>query len=122
MTLHTPARTTRLDGRELRSRQTRENIILAVRHLFGQGVVLPPVDVIARKAGCSKRTLFCHFPTIADLRMAAFTDAQVAAFDARLQQLSPRDRVASWLSQRLPAENSPATGTNGHAQHRAMQQ
>lgn len=97
-----PARQTRLDGRELRGRETRHSLIQAVRDMADCGIYLAPVEVVAERAGRSVRAVFQHFSSMAELRAVALTDAHIAKIDARLQKLSPRERVRAWLSGRLP--------------------
>lgn len=69
------------DGRIVRGLRTRQALIQATLDLIQAGDVEPTSAAIATIAGVSSRTLFQHFPSLADLYAAAFDLAVSRAFD-----------------------------------------
>jgi len=69
----------RIDGRHLRSRRTRERLIAAYLELLSETGSLPTCNGVARRAGCSVRTLFDRFQDMAGLARAANARAAMAA-------------------------------------------
>jgi TetR/AcrR family transcriptional regulator of autoinduction and epiphytic fitness len=59
------------DGRELRSRRTREAIVEAWLLLLEEGVVTPTARLVADRAGIGLRTVFQHFDDLEALHAAA---------------------------------------------------
>ena len=63
--------TGRIDGRRLRSRRTHDRLVGAYLDLVAETGGLPTCGEVARRAGCSVRTLFDRFRDMAELARAA---------------------------------------------------
>ncbi len=75
------AEVSRLDGRHLRSRRTRQRLIAAYLDLLSETGKLPGCNAVAARAGVSVRTVFERFRDMADLARAA-TDRAAAVRSA----------------------------------------
>ena len=75
------AEVSRIDGRRLRSRRTRQRLVEAYLDLLSETGKLPGCNAVAARAGVSVRTLFERFRDMADLARAA-TDRAATAQDA----------------------------------------
>ena len=69
---------TRVDGRRLRSRRTRQRLIAAYLDLLSETRTLPTSAAVAARAGVAVRTLFDRFRDMTDLARAANERAAVA--------------------------------------------
>ena len=67
----------RIDGRRLRSRRTHERLVRAYVDLVAETGRPPTCNDVARRAGCSVRTLFDRFRDMADLARTAIERAAV---------------------------------------------
>lgn len=82
----------RIDGRHLRSRRTRQRLIAAYLDLLSETGKLPGCNAVAARAGVSVRTVFERFRDMADLaraateRAAAVRSAVVAGSPATLDR------------------------------------
>lgn len=84
----------RLDGRRLRSRRTRERLIAAYLDILSETDSLPTCNAVARRAGCSVRTLFDRFRDMADLARSARERAAIAGDLDAPGPLAALDRAA----------------------------
>lgn len=66
-----PRRKPSVDGRRLRSERTRQRIIDAYLDLLRESPLVPTAAQIARRAGCSTRSIFERFPDMLTLSFAA---------------------------------------------------
>ena len=66
-----PRRKPSADGRRLRSERTRQRIIDAYLDLLRESPLVPTAAQIARRAGCSTRSIFERFPDMLTLSFAA---------------------------------------------------
>jgi AcrR family transcriptional regulator len=57
----------RPDGRHARAERTRDAIVGALLALLEEGVMSPPAELVAERAGVSRRVLFNHFKDREDL-------------------------------------------------------
>jgi AcrR family transcriptional regulator len=71
MTVGTPAKPVRIDGRRQRSERTRQTIIEAYLALLRESPQIPTAAQIAERAGYSIRSIFERFPDLHALRVAA---------------------------------------------------
>lgn len=62
------------DGRRLRTERTRRSIVETYLELLRQNSRSPTAAEVADHAGCSRRTLFDHFPNLALLKLAVARD------------------------------------------------
>jgi TetR/AcrR family transcriptional regulator of autoinduction and epiphytic fitness len=69
------------DGRNARSRRTRDAVIEAVQALVGEGEVDPSARRIAERAGVSARSIFTHFSSLEDLHRAVAERTAVRVID-----------------------------------------
>src|SRR3954469_2645741 len=81
MSVGTPLKPVRIDGRRLRSERTRQTIIEAYLALLRESPKVPTAAQIAERAGYSVRSLFERFPDLLALSLAAadFAFAQANA-------------------------------------------
>jgi AcrR family transcriptional regulator len=63
-----------LDGRSRRAAVTRTKLIAACREAMIEGQLRPGSKEIAQRAGYAERTVYFHFPSLADLRCLALHD------------------------------------------------
>lgn len=77
----------RLDGRHVRSARTRQLIIEAYLDLLRESPHIPTAVQIAKRAGCSVRSVFERFVDLHALRVAAMD----YAFSQGTAQAAPRD-------------------------------
>lgn len=84
----------RIDGRRLRSHRTHERLVGAYLDLVAETGRVPTCNEVARRAGCSVRTLFDRFRDMAELSRAAIE--RVAALDDGIGPVSSAslDRAA----------------------------
>ena len=87
MSVGTPLKPVRIDGRRQRSERTRQSIIEAYLALLRENPQVPTAAQIAERAGYSVRSIFERFPDLLSLRIAA-TDYVFAVGNA---QAVPRD-------------------------------
>ena len=82
MSVDTPLKPVRIDGRRLRSERTRQTIIEAYLALLRENPQVPTAAQIAERAGYSVRSIFERFPDLLSLRIAA-TDYVFAVGNAQ---------------------------------------
>jgi AcrR family transcriptional regulator len=97
------AKTEKLDGRRLRSEQSRENIVDAMLDLLREGHPRPGAQEIAARAGVSLRSVFRHFEDLDGL-YTEVSDRQKARI-GHLFELPPlagplRARIEALIEQR----------------------
>jgi AcrR family transcriptional regulator len=92
--------------RAQRKADTRRRLLDAAAEVFlEQGPISPPLDLVAQRAGCSKATLFFHFPRRVDLISAlarSLYEQQFADADP-----SPTGDVEAHLQAYLRAQHRP---------------
>src|SRR6185503_2334495 len=96
----------RVDGRRLRSEQTKQLIIEAFLALLRDAPVMPTAVQIAERAGYSVRSIFERFPDLVALRVAAsdYALAQAAA-------LAPARHVNADRATRIKSQVETRAGT-----------
>jgi len=62
----------KIDGRRARSRRTRQELIEAYLALAREKGVVPTAGQVARRAGCSQRSVFERFASVGQLGLAVF--------------------------------------------------
>lgn len=82
VSVDTPLKPVRIDGRRLRSERTRQTIIEAYLALLRENPQVPTAAQIAERAGYSVRSIFERFPDLLSLRIAA-TDYVFAVGNAQ---------------------------------------
>ena len=105
MSVDTPLKPLRIDGRRLRSERTRQTIIEAYLALLRENPQVPTAAQIAERAGYSVRSIFERFPDLLSLRIAA-TDYVFAVGNA--QAAPPTCRQRSPDTPALPGRDASA--------------
>jgi len=82
VSVDTPLKPVRIDGRRLRSERTKQTIIEAYLALLRENPQVPTAAQIAERAGYSVRSIFERFPDLLSLRIAA-TDYVFAVGNAQ---------------------------------------
>jgi AcrR family transcriptional regulator len=105
---HTPHEKRRrsISAASARTRRTREQIVDALIALIEEGVESSVTSQVARRAGVSLRTVYCHYPNIESLYGAAIqrSDATIAQLIVSLDpQLDTNTRARLLVQQRLAA-------------------
>jgi TetR/AcrR family transcriptional regulator, regulator of autoinduction and epiphytic fitness len=110
------------DGRRARSERTRTAIVEALLALLGEGILNPGADLLAERAGISRRAIFNHFRDLEDL-FAAAADVQRTRLMGLVHPISPEgplaDRVAALVAQqaRIMPLVAPVRRAAGHVAH-----
>lgn len=90
------------DGRRARSERTRAAVVEALLTLLDEGVTQPGADLLAERAGVSRRAIFNHFRDLEDL-FAAAADLQRTRVIGLFQPISPEaplpERIAAFTAQ-----------------------
>jgi AcrR family transcriptional regulator len=93
-----------LDGRRLRSQQTRQRIVEAMIELVRAGDPSPTADEVAVRAGLAMRTVFRHFDDMESLYREIAQRIQgeaQAMLDARIEGDTWRIRVDNMIDKRI---------------------
>jgi len=69
--------------RAVATEQSRKAILVAAQELFREGRFELPLDEVAKRAGCSERTVLRHFGSKEGLLVAAMADAEQGVLDSR---------------------------------------
>src|SRR5215831_14521508 len=91
--------TEKVDGRNARSRRSRDALVAAMLEFVREGNLNPPAPEIARRAHVSRRIVFSHFRDLETLRAACLAKFAQQEQERFWRPISP----GLPLEQRLPA-------------------